>query len=125
MGMYDILEIQQYPLPDGFVPPPGTEWQTQDTPRQWLMHYRLERDGVLVDIASGERLPFHGALAFYATNVVGSSAKGCITSDDTPPWWAEYQALYDHGQLLKIEGERRFETETPLLSRADFFAGVR
>jgi hypothetical protein len=82
----------------------------------------LQADGSLLCEATGERVPFHGLLTFYATNMSGSGPRGCITSDDAPPWWAEYAALYDHGTLLKIEGAKVLYTDRPHIARAAFFA---
>ena len=102
MSLYDEL-ICDYPLPDGWSPPPPGIFQTQDTPAQYLGQYCLTAEGTLMD-ATGSAVPFHGALTFYASNVCGVGPHGVVAHDHAPPWWAEYTALFDHGVLLKIEG---------------------
>jgi hypothetical protein len=120
MSLFDNLRCE-YPLPDGWEP--GTIlFQTKDTPEQYLACYVLTREGRLQHATTGEVIPFHGALTFYTTNITGVSPRGCITRDDTAPWWAEYCALFDHGTLLKIEGQRApYTRHGPHLSRADFY----
>lgn len=59
-------------------------------------------------------VPFHGALTFYTGNHSGSSAKGYITPDDSHGWWREYTALFDRGQLLKIEGGLTMDEQSPI-----------
>jgi hypothetical protein len=103
--MFDEV-ICHYPLPDGWVCG-DTVFQTKDTPEQWLTRYILEGDGTLRHAETGELVPLHGTLTFYSGNVCMSGPEGFATSDDEPPWQAEYVALYDHGRLLKVEGARR------------------
>jgi len=119
MGMFDELRCE-YPLPDGFDPH-GERFQTKDTPEQYLDLYVLTSEGTLRHEASGACIPYHGALTFYATNITGAGPKGVITKDDTPPWWAEYVALFDHGQLLKLEGSKQPATDRPWVTRDAFF----
>lgn len=120
MGMFDELRCD-YPLPDGFDPA-GDWFQTKDTPDQYLSRYILRSDGVLIEEATGETLPFHGALTFYTGNIVGAGPKGFMTSDGTAPWEAVYCALYDHGHLLKLEGQRQALTHRPWITREAFYA---
>ena len=117
MSLYDELRCE-YPLPDGFKPN-GRLFQTKDTPEQYLASYLLTKEGILCD-SDGAPLAFHGALCFYTSNIAGASQESCITEDDTPPWEAEYVALFDHGTLLKVEGMYRL-VERPHLTRAEFF----
>lgn len=128
MGMYDVVKCE-YPLPDGHNPT-GEEYQTKDTPAQLLDTYRIAADGrlehELYDIedqsdpkAEGverifgmmtrvnkrfEGVSFHGALVFYTSNVSGVSAVGVVTSDNKPPVYREYVALFKDGQLIDIRG---------------------
>lgn len=120
MGLFDELSCE-YPLPDGFDPQ-DILFQTQDTPAQWLEHYTLTSAGRLRVDTTGELLPYHGALAFYASNICGASPTGVITRDDEAPWWAEYIALFDHGVLLKLEGQKVLDTSHRHLTRKEFFA---
>ena len=123
MSLFDELRCE-YPLPDGFVP--GDVWfQTEDTPEPYLMQYVLTAEGVLQRADTGMVEAFHGALQFYTTNLIGSSPWGCCTRDDAPPWWAEYCALFDHGTLLKLEGEKRPYTDQLHITRAAFDVGRR
>lgn len=107
MGLFDYLRCE-HPLPDGFEG--DLQYQTKDTPAQYLEDYRITLDGTLMYEPSGMLktpagpIDFHGALEFYATNVCGTAQWGVITDDDDPPFSREYVALYDHGTLLKIEG---------------------
>lgn len=114
MGMFDELRCE-YPLPDGFKPP--WPFQTQDTPAQHLELYVLTADGRLRHERTGDILPYHGALTFYTTNICASGSQGVITKDNTPPWWAEYVALFDHGTLLNLKGNKHHETDRPWVNR--------
>lgn len=46
MGLFDEIACE-YPLPDGWVPPEGTVFQTKDTDDQYLVRFTLGSDGVL------------------------------------------------------------------------------
>ena len=111
MSMFDELQCQ-CSLPDSFDAQ-GVWFQTRDTSEQHLERYILRSTGELVVEETGDLVPFHGALTFYTTNICGSGPHGVMTSDDTPPYWAEYCALYDHGRLLTLEGGYKPETERP------------
>ena len=102
MGLFDELRVE-YPLPDGFDPS-GYLFQTKDTPEQYWATYVLTAEGGLVVDKTREAVPFHGALTFYTGNGCGYAPWGVVTKDDQPAWEAEYTALFDHGQLLKIDG---------------------
>jgi antitoxin YefM len=108
MGLYDNL-LCKCPLPDGWVPT-GT-FQTKDTPAQYLDTYVIREDGTLLHQESGEVVPIHGCIEFYDTNVnaycprVGGGHV-LTTSDGQPPWRANYEALYDRGKLIRIDGAR-------------------
>jgi hypothetical protein len=116
MGMYDELECH-YPLPDGWDPT-GHVFQTKDTPEQWLQRYVLTADGVLVCADTQEPILHHGALTFYTDNIRSLSGKWLATVRDEPPWEAEYVALFDHGTLLKLEGEKRPVTSHTHITQA-------
>ena len=118
MGVYDEV-ICEYPLPDGWQPPGA--FQTYDTPAQALDVYTLRADGTLWHPTEGQVL-YHGALTLYTNNLSGSSNAGVITSDDQPPWEAEYVALFDHGVLRKVEGRWRLTPEHHQVTREAFFA---
>lgn len=45
MGMFDYI-VCEYPLP-GVEHPEQYEWQTKDTPRQFLDYYRIDAEGQL------------------------------------------------------------------------------
>lgn len=102
MGLFDEI-VCEYPLPDGWVPPPGTVFQTKDTEDQYLTRFTLDPKGK-IRRADGAALDHHGVLCFYTSNWSGSAPWGVMTSDDAPLWHAEYTALFDHGTMLKIEG---------------------
>lgn len=118
MGLFDEI-VCEYPLPDGWVPPAGTVFQTKDTEDQYLSRFTLAADGKL-RAANGAVLAHHGSLEFYTSNWAGFAHWGMMTSDDEPYWTAEYVALYDHGRLLKIEGQRELDTETVWMPRAEW-----
>lgn len=107
MGLFDYI-VCEYPLPDGWVPPDGTVFQTKDTDDQYMTSFTFGADGVLRR-ESGESVAHHGSLEFYTSNWSGSAPWGVMTEDDTPLWHAEYVALFDHGRLLKIEGCREID----------------
>ena len=128
MGMYDHV-IPEHPLPDGHDPA-GEEYQTKDTPAQFLDTYKITAEGrlehELCDVedrsdprAEGfermfgmmtrvnrrwENVSFHGDLTFYTSNVSGTSGVGVVTSDNKPPVYREYTALFKDGQLIDIRG---------------------
>lgn len=118
MGLFDEI-VCEYPLPDGWIPPAGTLFQTKDTEDQYLSRFTLGSDGMLRR-DTGEVLEHHGALKFYTSNWSGSASFGVMTSDDEPCWSAEYVALYDHGRLLKIEGRREIDAEAKWMPRAEW-----
>ena len=114
MGMYDYLKVE-YPLPDGHDPA-GEEYQTKDTPAQYLDLYRITREGALEHQnydtenrsdpnAEGimgllgcmtrvnqrwEPEQFHGDLSFYRSDGQGK--------------WREYVALFKDGKLIDLRG---------------------
>lgn len=123
MGLFDEI-VCEYPLPDGWIPPAGTVFQTKDTDDQYLVRFTLCEDGKLRR-ANGEVLDHHGAVEFYTSNVSGSAPWGFLTEDDKRPWFAEYIALFDHGRLLKIEGRRALDPDAKWLSREEWFTKSR
>lgn len=44
MGVFDYVTCH-YPLPTEI--PPGRDWQSKDTPAQYLDHYEIRQDGTL------------------------------------------------------------------------------
>jgi len=118
MGLFDEI-VCEYPLPDGWTPPPGTVFQTKDTDDQYLVRFTLGADGK-IRRANGDVLEHHGALEFYTSNWSGSAPWGVMTEDDTPLWHAEYVALFDHGTLLKIEGSREPDAGGRWISRDEW-----
>ena len=122
MGLFDELRCD-LPLPDGWSPPEGTWFQTKDTPAPFMDRYRLTAAGRLTEEKTGAVVPFHGALTFYASNISGIGGGVCCTRDDAPPWEAEYVALFDHGALLKLEGQRVLLPDRRQVSRAAFAQG--
>lgn len=121
MGLFDEI-VCEYPLPDGWVPHAGVVFQTKDTDDQYLTRFTLGADGKLRR-KNGEVYEHHGALRFYTSNWSGSGPWGLMTDDDQPYWSAEYIALYDHGQLLKIEGCRTDpDTSVTWITRAEWHA---
>lgn len=117
MGMYDEV-VCSHALPDGWNPA-GHVFQTKDTDCD-LDRYVLEVDGRLT--LDGEPIPFHGALNFYTSNWGGCGMGLEMTSDDTPPWRADYTALYDNGKLVRIDATPGYALEDPTghVPRADF-----
>jgi len=123
MGLFDEI-VCEYPLPDGWVPPKGTVFQTKDTDDQYLVRFTLCEDGKLRR-ENGDVLEHHGALEFGTSNWSGAAPWGVMTSDDEPLWRAEYVALYDHGALLKIEGKRELDTECRWVRREEWYRKSR
>ena len=124
MGLFDEL-LCDFPLPDGWRPPEGTRFQTKDTPAPFMDLYRLTAAGRLTEEGTCAVVPFHGALTFYASNISGIGEGVYCTRDDAPPWEAEYVALFDHGALLKLEGQRVLLTDRRQVARAAFAQGRR
>jgi hypothetical protein len=130
MGLFDYVTCE-YDLPDGFDAT-GVQFQTKDTDAQYMETYRIDGNGRLwhqavryedrsdptaekgspasvlgcqTPVPTGwELVEHHGTLDFYTSNICASWGPFCATDDDSPPWSANYVALYDHGILLKIEG---------------------
>ncbi len=123
MGLFDEI-VCEYPLPDGWVPPPGTIFQTKDTEDQYLVRFTLDSEGVLRR-ATGESVEHHGALEFYTSNWAGFAPWGAMTRDDAPMWRAEYVALFDHGKLLKIEGKHALDEEAGWMPREEWMRKSR
>lgn len=81
MGMFDYIECE-YPLPDGFVPPPGWEFQTKDTEAMYMEVYRITKDGRLIheacdyEIVPEEERPYYGKPEFEGfLKIAGSQRK--------------------------------------------------
>lgn len=69
--------------------------------------------------AGSVEVPFHGALNFYTSNIGASGPHGYATDDDEPGWYRDYVALFDRGQLIKIEGGLTLaDMQVPHVSRA-------
>ena len=106
MGMFDYINYQ------------GQEYQTKDTPVQWMDHYKIE-----VDQDSGHTYLWHEARTikfvpdesrFLGTRMESSNHRwecchdfdGVIDfyrSEDKGKTWVTYHSLFMNGQLLKIE----------------------
>ena len=103
--VFDYLKCE-YPLPDPHMQ--DCEFQTKDTPEQFLYHYTITAKGRLVfhdvrlEEVPGEDWPhvrqvplgdvdigFHGDISFY-------------TCDEKGKNWREYRARFTDGQLQEI-----------------------
>lgn len=115
MGMFDYIECR-IPLPEP-TPPEGIEWQTKDTPDQYLTRYVISEDGRLIelgyrvedrsdpnatglmrlrgaatriyDVALDKVIDYHGDIEFYGCN------------DATKEWWT-YVARFTDGRCVRI-----------------------
>lgn len=109
MGMFDYIRFK-VPLPES---PPDLEWQTKDTPEQYLGTYEVREDGKLywekrtqewvtdldsllgraLKTTSTEWLPccFTGGITFYS-----------YEGKDTKKWW-EYSAYFVNGEVKSID----------------------
>lgn len=99
MGMFDYLRIDKamlpVELPEGFV----AQWQTKDTPEQYLETYEITAEGELRrvewngDTEQYEPVEvlgdFHGDLRFY-------------TSHPMTDEWFEFNARFTEGKLSRI-----------------------
>lgn len=123
MGMFDYVTCL-HPLPEGA---PQKGYQTKDTAPQFLLTLTIEEDGTLT--SEGEAVPFHGVLSFYWSNVSGSCKGGYVTQDGQPATSWEFEALYDRGKLVRIDGGREDVTEywppEQLLTREQFHKHLR
>jgi hypothetical protein len=121
--MFDYLRCC-YPLPDGLKD--DLEYQTKDTPAQFMERYTITEEGRLVhhavdyeDTPQAER-PFPDAPDGSWRALAGRIRPVPIGDVDVPyhgslrfytgdsfgqldHWWREYVALFDHGKLLKLE----------------------
>jgi hypothetical protein len=109
MGMFDYI-ICEYDIDA----PSGIEWQTKDTPSQYLDRYKIAADGKMwfedydtADLSDPndpedfigcmskinerwiEKPDFRGEVRFYG-------------SDEQGQWW-EYSALFDNGIIINIK----------------------
>ena len=115
MGMFDELKCK-YLLPD---PIHNTlDYQTKDTPAQFLDEYEIREDGTLwheeYDLEDRSDPNAKGVmkLAGFMTKVNRqwhflSDFTDCIRfyTHDENKRWIQYAALFDHGKLIKIEFE--------------------
>lgn len=102
MGMFDDV-VCEVPLPDG---KPGKYFQTKDFAAPYLEKYTITAEGRLfrddpwwqrekgVAPAPPTDMDFHGVLNFY-------------DYDDKMDAWREFNAIFTHGQLEKIQDVSR------------------
>ena len=91
MGLFDDIRCE-YPLPETEVPCPSLNFQTKDTPDQYLSHYTITKDGWLrLDSPEGEVefVDFSGELEFYEYNL-----------ENRGEW--RYKAWFRDGKLKDI-----------------------
>jgi hypothetical protein len=88
MGMFDYIRVL-YPMPKG-APRPEDNWQTKDTPEQYLAVYEIREDGSLW--LEDQRQSLTGAVNFYTFT---------DDNDVSGSWW-EFCALYDDGKFLSM-----------------------
>lgn len=98
MGLFDYIRCE-YPLPDGFDG--DVEYQTKDTPNQYLDRYTIAEDGRLLD-PDGRAIAFHGDVEFYASNWSGSWGKYFTTTNDEEPWSRGYVARFTNDRVERI-----------------------
>lgn len=103
MGMFDNI-VCEYPID---APKTVTEWQTKDTPNQYLSTYVITKDGKLQ--LDGKIVIFRGEIVFYGSEVIDGKA-------DYEKWW-EYSALFDNGNLLNIRRINPYQEELTILSQ--------
>lgn len=77
MGLFDYIKCEMR-LPGDGTPP--LQFQTKDTPEQYLKAYTITEQGRLVEDESQTRVPYHGDIHFY-------------TDDEDGGWW-EYRARF-------------------------------
>lgn len=117
MGMFDYLKCE-YPIS---APDTVREWQTKDTPEQYLATYKIDAAGELwfhkVDreyVDNGKKglegllgcmkvigeewikqPDFRGEIRFYGNERIDGR-------DEHQKWW-EYSALFDDGKLISMK----------------------
>jgi hypothetical protein len=112
MGMFDNI-ICEYPLPGN---PAVSEWQTKDTPTQYLDTYIIAADGQLwhevYDVedksdpnATGWRRAAGCMTRVNQRREPVSDFRGSIDfyGDDAAGVWWEFSALFDDGKLLNMK----------------------
>jgi len=99
MGMFDYLRIDKAMLPVQLPDGMREDWQTKDTPEQYLRTYQItadrelhllkwdkEKEGYFFECALDD---YHGDLRFY-------------TSHPTTHEWFEFNARFTDGKLSRI-----------------------
>jgi len=100
MGMYDYI-VCHMPLP-GTAPSwltPDTQFQTKDTPEQYLATYTIAEDGTL---SGPDADTFTGTIEFYSSNESGCWGGIIYTTDGQDVESAEYRASVVLGKVTDI-----------------------
>lgn len=112
MGMFDYLRCE-YPLPvDGAN---ELEYQTKDTPSQFLENYKIEKDGTLsyescrYEDRSDQTLSGIMRLAGMMTRIVEGWEKVCFTGEirfyttiEEDAKWIEFSSYFVDGKLKEL-----------------------
>lgn len=108
MGMYDhiVCKAKLPGTPPAFVTDHGHQFQTKDTPEQYLTTYEITEDGRLLD-SGGVDQEFHGDLEFYDSNIVGCGPDGSggsvvWTRNGEDAESVDYRARFNAGKLMGI-----------------------
>lgn len=88
MGVFDYIKCE-YPID---APQTIHEWQTKDTPDQFLRTYTISKEGYL--LSDGQTVDFTGEIRFYGNERINGR-------ENYEKWW-EYSAMFDNGKLLTL-----------------------
>lgn len=100
MGMFDYI-VCNMPLP-GIIPTwykDGHQFQTKDTPEQYLKTYTIDADGT---ISGPDAETIHGTIEFYCSNQCGGWGGIAYTTNGEDAEDVSYTATVDRGRVTSI-----------------------
>jgi hypothetical protein len=117
MGMFDSIRVEM-PLPDGWVPPEGTLFQSKSLD-SFMDTYLIDKDGQLFKTESywdNEEskvlatetypIPFHGEIRFYQ-----HERQTLKERKEYKYKWHEYSAIFVRGKLIDLSTIRQPEED--------------
>jgi hypothetical protein len=99
VGLFDYIECD---MPLAECPSWATEFQTKDTPAQYMERYQIREDGTLWN--GGDQLAdYDGCIDFYTSNWSGSYAGSVLLTPGTGERFisVEYRCVFVDGKAVK------------------------